>query len=97
MDMASLARWRDAALLLLVLQAAVLGLLPAVVFYRSIQGLQQLDERLRPVLFELRLRLWRVLSAIRRAADAIAAPFVWLHSVAAGLRGALHHLSWRHE
>jgi hypothetical protein len=95
MDMATLARWRDAALLLLAVEAAVAGLLPAVVLYRSVQGLQRLDKRLRPVLFELRMRLWRFLSVTRRVVDAIAAPFLWLYSVAAGLRHALHHLGWR--
>ena len=97
MDLATLARWRDAALLLLAVQAAAVGLLPAVVLYRSIQGLRQLDERLRPLLFESRIRLWRLLSGIRRVADAIVGPFVWLHSVAAGLCHALHRLGWRCE
>jgi hypothetical protein len=95
MDVSRLALWRDAALLLLIVQAAAVGLLAAVVLYRSVYGLRQLDERLRPVLFELRIGLWRFTNWTQRVMGAIAAPFLRLHSVAAGVLRALQYLGWR--
>jgi hypothetical protein len=95
MDEAQLALWRDAALVLLAVQAAVVGLLSAVVLYRGIQGLRLLDERLRPVLFELRIVLWRFTNWTQRTMGAIAAPFLWLRSVAAGVLRASQYLGWR--
>ncbi len=95
MDAAKLALWRDAALVLLAVQAAAVGLLSAFVLYRSVHVLRQLDEGLRPVLFELRIGLWRLLHSIQRVVGAIAAVFLWLRSVAAGVLRALQYLGWR--
>jgi hypothetical protein len=95
MDAARLALWRDAALILLAVQATAVGLLSAVVLYRSVHALRQLDQRLRPVLFELRIGLWRLLNGTQRAVGAIAAAFLWLRSVAAGVLRALQYLGWR--
>jgi len=95
MDATRLANWRDAALILLVLQAFVLGLLPAVALYWGVRGIRRLRQWLRPVLFQTRLYVWRAQHQAHRGLSAVAAPFVWVQSAATGVQRALHILGWR--
>jgi hypothetical protein len=95
MNAIQLAMWRDAALILLAAQAMVLGLLLAVGLYWSLRGIRRLRKWIRPVLFETRLYVWRIQYETRRVLNAMAAPFVWVQSAAAGLQRALHMLGWR--
>jgi len=95
MDAIRLATWRDAALIVLILQAVVLGLLPAVAFFWCLRGIRRLRQWMRPVLFQTRLYVWRVQHQARRGMNAAAAPFVWLQSAAVGVQQALHMLGWR--
>ena len=95
MDVAKLAVWRDAALIVLAVEAIALGLLPVAALYWSLRALGQLIERLLPILFESRMILWRVQQGTQRVMGAIAVPFVWLHSTAEGLRRTLEYLGWR--
>ena len=95
MDTARLAIWRDAALILLIVQAIVLGVLPAIAFYWGLRGTRRLQQWLRPVLFQTRLYVWKAQHGAQRGTDAVAAPFVWVQSAAAGVQRALHMLRWR--
>jgi hypothetical protein len=95
MNAIRLALWRDAALILLAAQAMVLGLLLAAGLYWSLRGIQRLRQWVRPVLFETRLHVWRIQYKTRRVLNAMAAPFVWVQSAAAGLQRALQMLGWR--
>ena len=90
--MAGLAGWRDAALILLSLEALLGGAVVGLVLYKGLRGLTQLIEQLRPVLFQVRLGTWKVCDRINHNMRALAAPFVRLHSVAAGARRALQIL-----
>jgi len=95
MDLQQLAVWRDAALILLVLQAFVVGIALVAVLYRCWHTLRQLEARLRPILLRARLELWHFDTVLQQALRAIAAPFVWLRSVASGLIRASQVLSRR--
>jgi hypothetical protein len=95
MEIERLAMWRDAALILLALEAFVLGLLPAAVLYWSLRGLGRLLERIRPVLFQARMVTWRTRDLTRQAMSALAAPFIWLQSALEGLLRVLDILGWR--
>jgi len=89
MNLAQLAAWRDAALILLVVQAFALGLALLAALFWSWRALRRLEGCLRPLLLRARLELWRFDTVIQQALRAIAAPFVWLGSLASGLRRAL--------
>ena len=95
MDAAQLAMWRDAALILLALQAMVLCLPVAAGLYWSVRGIQRLRQWIRPVLFQTRLHVWKIQFQTGRVTRGVAAPFVWLQSTVAGLQRALHMLGWR--
>lgn len=93
--MAGLADWRDAALILLSLEALLGGAAVALMLYLSLQGLMQLWQQVRPWLFQARLVTWKVCDRINQVMRAVAEPFLWLNSVAAGFRRALQVLGWR--
>jgi len=95
MDVAELAAWRDAALILLVVEAFALGLLAAAALYRSLRALRRWTERMRPVLFQARMYAWRTREWTKRAASVVAVPFIWLQSTAHGLLRALDILGRR--
>jgi hypothetical protein len=95
MEVERLAMWRDAALILLALEAFVLGLLLAATLYRSLRGLGRLLDRIRPVLFQARLVTWRTRELSGQAMSALAAPFIWLQSTLEGLLRVLDILDWR--
>jgi len=88
---------RDASLVLLALEAMVLALAPAAILYYVTRWLAGFLPRIRPFLRSLTLRVRRVESAVRRVMLAVARPFVLLHSLWTGIRGAvLHVLRRRH-
>jgi hypothetical protein len=95
MNAIQLAMWRDAAVILLAIQAIVLGLLPAVALYWSVRGMRRFQRWVRPVLFQTRLYIWRAEHEARRVVNAVAAPFVWVRSTVVGVQRALHILGWR--
>jgi len=95
MDATRLTTWRDAALILLALEALLVGLLLAVALYRSLLGLRWLLERMRPVLSEARTYGWKTREATVRVMGAVAVAFVWLQSTVEGLRRGLDFLRWR--
>ncbi|MBM4431413.1 MAG: hypothetical protein FJ026_13880 [Chloroflexi bacterium] len=95
MDVAQLATWRDAALILLAVQAVVLGLGLLAALYWSWRALGRVEGRLRPLLLRTRLGVWRADTLIQRAMRTLATPFVRLGSLATGLRRALEVLARR--
>jgi hypothetical protein len=88
-----LADWRDAALIVLMVEALLGVAVVGVVLFQGLRGLLQLIERLRPVLFEARLGTWKVCDRINHATRVVVGPFVWLHSVAEGARHVLQILT----
>lgn len=97
MDLMRVARWRDAALVLLAVEAFAVGLVPALLFYWSLRVLPQFRQRLLEVLLEVREVLCKAQHTTSRVSDAVAAPFIWLQSAAAALSRALQCLGRRSE
>jgi hypothetical protein len=95
MEVERLAMCRDAALILLALEAFGLGLLLAATLYQSLRGLGRLLERIRPVLFQARMVTWRTQELTSQAMSARAAPFIGLQSALEGLLRVLDVLGWR--
>jgi hypothetical protein len=93
--MARLPDWRDAALILLSVEALLAGAAVGLVLYASLRGRAQLRPPLRSWLFQVRLGTWKVCQTVNQAMRALAAPFVWWHSVVEGFRRALQVLGWR--
>ncbi len=93
--MIAIARWRDAALVLLSLEAFLAGLLPAAALYFGLRGVREFQEWLTPQLLQVRLYVWRIRGLTLRVATAIAGPFVWLHSFTAGWHRGLDILAGR--
>jgi hypothetical protein len=89
-----LSGWRDAALILLSLEVLLPGAAVGLVLYQTVHGMAQLRQKLLPWLFRARLVTWQICGRVNRAMHALAAPFVWLHSLAAGFRRALQVLGW---
>jgi len=83
--LAALPGWRDAAMILLCIEAFVGTAAVGVALYAGLRGLAELVLRLRPWLFQARLTTWQVCERINGVMRSVARPFVRLHSVAAGL------------
>lgn len=90
-----LSNWRDAALILLSVEALLPGAAVGWLLYQTLRGLALLGKKLQPWLFQARLATWQGCQRVNRAMRAVAAPLVRLHSVAAGLGRALQVLGWR--
>lgn len=95
MDAIQLSVWRDAAVILLMLEAMALALLPGLLLYRSWPAVRQLHRRLPTWLFRTRLIISRIQRLTQRTMYRVAMPFVWLRSTVEGVHQALKHLSWR--
>lgn len=95
MDANEMGMWRDAALIVLTIEAVVLGLLPAVAICWGLRGMHRLRRWMRPILFGTRLHVWRIQRETKRVTSAMAAPFVWLQSTVVGVQRAVQMLGWR--
>jgi len=84
MNDSALAPWRDAALILLCLEAFIVGLLPLAVIYLANRGVRRLVVRARPFFRAVRARTDAVLAFTNRAMDRLASPFIAWHSWLAG-------------
>ncbi len=93
--MLALAHWRDVGLILLALEAFVMGMALGAMLYVSLRGLQQARTWLLPRLRVGRGYVRRTRDIVARVTSAVAAPFVLVQSAAAGLRQALQLLSGR--
>lgn len=94
-----LAPWRDAALVLLVLQALVLGLLPCVAVYFCTRGMRWLLEHTRIALGWVNDKARDAASLTGVAAGRVVAPIVagegWLAGAQATLRGLVRRFAPR--
>nr|MBC7244199.1 hypothetical protein [Chloroflexota bacterium] len=95
MDATRLTLWRDAALILLTLEAIALVLLPGVALYRILPAVRQLSMQARTWLFKGRLTVWKIQRVTQRVMGTVAAPFIWWRSTTEGINRAFKHLGWR--
>ena len=95
MNVSRLAAWRDVAVILLALQAFVVGLLAAAVTYRLWGALRLAHRRARPVLFEARVLTWKTAQRTQRFMHALAMSFVSVQSMGEGVLTALRHFGRR--
>lgn len=93
--MTALSSWRDAAVILLLLEAFILALLVGAALYLAWRGLRQFQGWLVPYLLLARTRTRRFREGIVRVMQAVRAPFIGLHSLRAGLRRAAGILQGR--
>ncbi len=83
-----LARWRDAAVILLVIESFVLKLVPLALYYLGLRGVIKLQQKLRPILTQAQGYARQADRSIERGSLQIARPFIWLNSRATGIRRA---------
>ncbi len=72
MDISILAPWRDAAIVLLVLEAFVITLVPGVVFFFILKGVRAVKRWLRLPLANAQMWARRIQAGTTRVADAAA-------------------------
>jgi len=95
MNVARLAAWRDLAVIVLALQALIVGVLAARVTYRLWHALPLVHQRMRPVLFEARVLICESAGQTERLMHALAKPFVSIQSMAEGVLASLRNLGRR--
>lgn len=93
MDMATLAMWRDSALLLLTIEAMVIGLPILVMLYYAVRGISQLKAQVRPIFQMVRRRAGQVERGTTFVMRLLVSPLIWLLSVMAGLLRILRLMS----
>lgn len=72
----TLAFWTNASIILLCIEAFILTLIPAVIFYFSIRGLWRLDKKMREVSPKVQRVFNEVNRVTRETSDKIAAPVI---------------------
>ncbi len=72
MDTSILAPWRDAAIVLLVLEACVIALVPGIAFFFILKGVRAVKRWLRPPLLNAQMWAQRIQHGTTRVADAVA-------------------------
>ncbi len=85
--------WRNVALLLLAVEAFLIGLPIALAFSLALRGMGQFERRIKlflPVAYERVRRAERITQSV---ADVIVAPLIWASSVAAGMSYAIRRLA----
>ncbi len=93
--MHALAYWRDAGLVLLAFEVFLLGLPIGVALYYSLRSLRQAQVWILPRLYILRSYAKQTRDISGRIASGVAAPFVLLQGVMAGVQRALQVLGRR--
>jgi hypothetical protein len=93
--MTALASWRDAAVILLSLEAFILALLVGAALYLAWRRLRQLQAWLVPYLLLVRTFTRRARKLTVRFMGALGAPFVRLRCLGEGLRRAFGILGGR--
>jgi len=85
--------WRNVALLLLAVEAFLIGLPIALAFSLALRGMGQFERRIRLILPTAYERVRRAERITRSVAQAIVAPFIWASSVAAGVFHVIRRLT----
>ena len=88
----SLATGRDIALVVLVIEAIILGLVPLAVFYYAIRGMRSLRSWLDPKMPVARAQLERVAHSTRTISDYIVAPVLGVGSRRWQVQGTIQAL-----
>lgn len=87
--------WRNAAVLLLTVEAFLIGLPIALLSYIALRGMGQFEKRIKLLLIIAYERVRRAERITRSVTDAIVAPFIWAPSVAAGVFHVMRTLTSR--
>lgn len=85
--------WRNMALLLLAIEAFLIGLPVGLAFFLAIRGLGQLEARIKLFLPTAHERVRRVEMVTHSVAEAIVAPLIWVSSVVAGVFHVIRRLA----
>ncbi len=72
MDYTILAPWRDAAIILLAIEAMVIGIVPLVASFYLVKGVRAVKRSVRPVLVNAQLWTLRIQRGITRTMDSAA-------------------------
>ena len=75
---------RDAAVVLIVLQTMVLYAIPLLILYAIVKGLRQLTPKVREGFLYVHDAADKAVEIVRRAINAVRAPFLWIHGTLAG-------------
>lgn len=92
--------WRDLSIVLLVLEAFILMLVPGVILFFSIKGIQALQNKLREYAPKVQGVFHQVDRTSRKVSDKVAAPFIAVSAARAqvkGLQRGAASLFKRHE
>jgi hypothetical protein len=79
--------WRDVALVLLIIEAFIMGLLPLVILYFAIKGMNWLTSKARYYLPLARSYVTRVEEATKRSSEMASAPLIESYVSIAYVRG----------
>ena len=85
---------RDIALFILIVEAFVLGLVPAVVFWYAIRGMKALSPKLEPLIPIAQDRLARIAHVTQNVSNTLTDPIISLSSRGQQARSTLHAM-WR--
>jgi len=88
-----LTMWRNAALLLLAIEAFLIGLPIALAFSLALRDMGQFERKIKLILPTAYERVRRVERMTRSVAEAIVAPLIWTSSVAAGVFHVIRRLT----
>jgi hypothetical protein len=81
-----LATARDWSVILLALEAFLASLVPLFILFKLVQWLGRLLSKVVPVLRQAQQYILKAKHYIERAMELIAAPFIWVNSVAVGIK-----------
>lgn len=89
--------WRNVALLLLAVEAFIIGLPIALTFSLALKGMGQFERRIKLFLPMASKRVRRAERITRSVAEAIVAPLIWTSSVAAGVFHVIRRLTSKNK
>ncbi len=83
MDVSALAPWRDVAVVILVIEAAVMVAIPGIAIFFAARGMYLLNRWLRPQFKTVQMWAERIAQGTTRASDAVAEVPITMHSTVA--------------
>ena len=85
--------WRDVAILILVVEMAVMVLVPGVIFYFAIRGMRWVNRNVRTVLLTARIWVLRIQQGTDRASRAAATLPIAAEAINARVHATAHNLA----
>lgn len=79
----TLANWRDLAMILLVLEAFIFGLIPGVILFFAVRGMLALIRKLRTLFPQVQSYFHKANTITRQVSDRVAAPVMAAHAASA--------------